>query len=240
MAFHRGPKTVTNGLILYLDAANVRSYPRAGTTWNDVSNSNNNSSLINGPTFINTNAGVISLDGTNDWVSIPGSTAIYTSNFTWQSFHYFKSGGDFLQGMWWSEAGGFGKNFLMAYANTDAGSTYIRIDTPSTVYYSTATGTLYNGFTSTAGPIVGKWVLTTIVKNGTSFSLYWNDAILMWNVTISNWSIPYTSQAIAFGSRNDNSFSSNMNISNILMYNIALSTNEIFQNYNALKSRFGL
>ena len=88
--------------------------------------------------------------------------------------------------------------------------------------------------------MTGRWLLTTIVKNGTTFSLYWNNAIIMWQVTISDWSIPATSQAIAFGARNDSSFVTAMDISSILIYNKALSTPEIIQNYEAQKTRFNL
>jgi hypothetical protein len=34
MAFNYSPKIVTDGLVLYLDAANRYSYPGSGTTWN--------------------------------------------------------------------------------------------------------------------------------------------------------------------------------------------------------------
>jgi hypothetical protein len=37
MAFNYSPKIVTDGLVLYLDAANPRSYPGTGTTWYDLS-----------------------------------------------------------------------------------------------------------------------------------------------------------------------------------------------------------
>ena len=37
MGFSRGPKIVTDGLVLALDAANSKSYPGSGTTWNDLS-----------------------------------------------------------------------------------------------------------------------------------------------------------------------------------------------------------
>ena len=37
MGFSRGPKIVTDGLVLYLDAANQKSYPGSGTTWYDIS-----------------------------------------------------------------------------------------------------------------------------------------------------------------------------------------------------------
>jgi len=51
MGFSRGPKIVTDGLVLALDAANTKSYPGSGTTWNDLSGNGNTGTLNNGPTF---------------------------------------------------------------------------------------------------------------------------------------------------------------------------------------------
>ena len=69
MSLSRGPKIVTNGLVLYLDAANKKSYPGSGTTWTDLSGNNNTGTLTNGPTFDSNNGGSIVFDGTNDYVS---------------------------------------------------------------------------------------------------------------------------------------------------------------------------
>ena len=51
MAIHYNPTTVSDGLVLALDAANTRSYGGSGTTWTDVSYNGNNGTLTNGPTF---------------------------------------------------------------------------------------------------------------------------------------------------------------------------------------------
>ena len=69
MAKFNGPKIVTNGLVLCLDAGNRKSYPGSGTTWTDLSGQGNNGSLVNGPTFDANNAGSIVFDGTNDFIS---------------------------------------------------------------------------------------------------------------------------------------------------------------------------
>ena len=53
MAFSRGPKIVTDGLVLYLDAANPKSYPGTGNVWNDLSGNGNDAILINSPTYNN-------------------------------------------------------------------------------------------------------------------------------------------------------------------------------------------
>ncbi len=41
MAFHHSPRIVTDGLVLYLDAANSKSYPGSGTNWYDLSGNKN-------------------------------------------------------------------------------------------------------------------------------------------------------------------------------------------------------
>lgn len=229
----------TNGLVLYYDASSISSYPKSGTTINDISGNGYDGTLTNGPTFSTANSGSISLDGTNDFISIPGNTTVYSSNFTWQSFHYTRQANvSDLDAMWWSESGV--KNFLMGYRNTGIPNVYFRIDSPSTVYQSPSVGTQTNGFGTNAGSIVGRWLYTTIVKSGTTFYVYWNDGLLMWTVTISDWSIGNTSQAISFGSRSGNAFNSFMDIGNIIMYNRALSVSEIQQNFNAQRLKFGL
>ena len=47
MGLGHSPRIVTDGLVLCLDAANSRSYPKTGTTWTDRSKSGNNGSIAN-------------------------------------------------------------------------------------------------------------------------------------------------------------------------------------------------
>ncbi len=72
MAFNYSPKPVIDSsLVLYLDAANPRSYVSGSSVWTDVSRGGNNGALTNGPTYSSANGGSILFDGTNDYVSIP-------------------------------------------------------------------------------------------------------------------------------------------------------------------------
>lgn len=96
MAFNFSPKIVTNGLVLYLDAANTRSYAGSGTVWNDLSRSGNNGTLVNGPTFNSGNGGSIVFDGTNDFVSVSDNSTI---NGTSQTISvWFKNSGTYATG----------------------------------------------------------------------------------------------------------------------------------------------
>ena len=67
--FH-SPRIITNGLVLALDAANVKSYPGSGTVWKDLSGNNNNGTLVNGVGYNSGNLGYLAFDGTYDYVSI--------------------------------------------------------------------------------------------------------------------------------------------------------------------------
>jgi hypothetical protein len=68
MAFHYSPKIVTDGLVLYLDAANPKSFSTASNTWVDISKNEYNGTLIGGPTFSSSNGGCIVFDGVDDAV----------------------------------------------------------------------------------------------------------------------------------------------------------------------------
>ena len=51
MALAHNPRIVTDGLVLCLDAANPKSYPGSGTTWYDLSKSEYTFTSTNPPTF---------------------------------------------------------------------------------------------------------------------------------------------------------------------------------------------
>jgi hypothetical protein len=73
-----GSGIITNGLIIQLDASNLSSYPGTGTTWFDIT-STNNGSLINTPTFTNTDPKYFTFDGVNEYVNIADAAAIRPS-----------------------------------------------------------------------------------------------------------------------------------------------------------------
>lgn len=106
MSYSNGPKFITNGLVLYLDAANPKSYISGSGTWYDLSPSKNDSVLTNGPTFNNSLAkGCIEVDGSNDYIqtsntlNITGNAArtfmisfYYISNQGWGNIYTYGSG----------------------------------------------------------------------------------------------------------------------------------------------------
>lgn len=84
MAFFRGPNTVTDGLVLAVDAASHKSYPGSGTTWYDLSGNNYSGSLNHGAVFNSSTKG-IDFDGTDDHLTFENEEAIRytpTDSFT--------------------------------------------------------------------------------------------------------------------------------------------------------------
>ena len=52
MGLSHSPKVISDGLVLYLDATNTRSYSGTGSSWYDLSVYGYNSTLISSPTLI--------------------------------------------------------------------------------------------------------------------------------------------------------------------------------------------
>jgi hypothetical protein len=72
-----GPRIVTNGLVLYLDAANSRSYD-GSSLWLDLSTFENHVRLLNNPTFETTSGGCLSFNGSNTYGIIDSNPSLTT------------------------------------------------------------------------------------------------------------------------------------------------------------------
>ena len=230
MGFSRGPKLVTDGLLLYLDTANVKSYPGSGTTWSDLSGNGNNGSLINGPTFDNSNNGSIVFDGIDDFVQTSASIgASITGNFTFNIWAIRDGNsssviGGLIGNLWHTEFTG---------ANI-----YLR-NNDTQIDVQTADGTTRTSYVLTSPISNRNWTNYTLVNSEGLVTTYVNGVLLdSRNRTIS----PSLTKPVTIG-KWAGSFSSyilNGKISNSQVYNRALTAEEVLQNYNATKSRYGL
>ena len=72
MGFFNSPRIITDNLVLYLDAANAKSYPGSGTAWKDLSGKGHHATLVSSPPHSTTNGGYFYFDGsTNDYATLP-------------------------------------------------------------------------------------------------------------------------------------------------------------------------
>ena len=75
--------TITSAPVLHLDAGNTSSYPGSGTNWSDISGNGVGGVLRNGPIYNNSNNGHFVFDGINDYVSFSANLPS-TNNLTYE------------------------------------------------------------------------------------------------------------------------------------------------------------
>jgi hypothetical protein len=219
MSFAHSPKIVTDGLVLALDAGNTKSYVSGSTTWFDKSGRGNNGTLTNGPTFNSDNLGSIVFDGVDD-ISIHPST-LYVDNFTLSAWVYKTSSG--IQTIIAKGNSSFVLNF------------YLRIAGNSGFYGTNAS------FSEILIPdlVLNIWNNTVLTYDKTSLKYYLNGVFINQN-NATNTPSSTTSNTIVGRLGDFNGQYWTGRIATTQIYNRALSAQEVSQNFNALRGRFGI
>jgi len=225
MSVKGGPNTVTSGLVLELDAGNIKSYPTTGTTWFDKSGNANNGTLINGPTFNTGSLGSIVFDGVDDYATVSSSLFTFgTGDFTldiWVKPLSFTTYGHMLS---LPDQNTFTLKFDTTADSPEGGLIYYY---PNTNYGTTplwkATLNIWNNITLVRLSNVGYTYL-----NGT------------FTGTRGNFNNNITTQLLSIHKGYPSGELAASQMATIKVYNRALSADEVLQNYNATKGRFGL
>jgi len=231
---------VTNGLVLYLDAANKISYPGSGTTWQDLSGRGNNGTLVNGPTFSTDRGGSIQFDGSDDYGNVGdfdyGRGGL--SVCAWFKFNVYSNGGykSGIVSKWQTGAGTNNEFYLGSEGNggSSPGSPSFAIQGSNNIIYSVWDTNIIQS--------INVWYYQVGTFDGNIIKLYLNGNLIKTSSSIPVSSVKtLTSQPIglaAFGS--GFSYKSYLTLPDVKLYNRAISASEIQQNYNATKVRFGL
>jgi hypothetical protein len=223
---------VRSGLVFNLFTA-----PSSGTIWTDESGNGYNAIISGSATYVSNNGGGIKLNNTsangggNDFISVPYNipsstlTVEVVASFNPTSFWGTIWGNDFWSG---------GRGYL-AYMPS---STIISYGKPGSQTLETIT----------ASNSIRHW---TFVINGTQHSLYLNSVQVGTTDTVSIQTLFATSE-LYFGARHVNTGigpADRMNSSitanqpvfyQMRVYNKALSTTEITQNFNVIRGTYGL
>ena len=219
MAVGYSPRIVTDGLVLCLDAADPKSYNGSGTNWVDRSGSGNNGTLLNGPTYSN---GIFSFDDTNDAVSV---------NISLNSTYYSVE-------VWLNPSLVRNYNFQYGFSSpsgTGWGSFLSHTTTLGQVYIGTNVATRITPWASNVYEL-NKWhCFMWTFSNGTG-KFYKNGEL---EAEKSGMTISSNFTSFFYGGQTQGS-SVYGKSSQIRIYNRALTPDEIQQNYNATKGRFGL
>jgi len=229
MATSYSPKIITDGLVFCVDAADKKSYTGSGSTWTDRKSGNNQS--LNGATFDSGNGGSIVFDGANDYSINTGSSDYDLTEGTvecWAKVHssttnFFGVGSIFTQ----SPYKGFG---IHSAANSTMFSLLIAYNAVGTIKYMNAD----NNY------VIDQWYHLVGTVGATRADFY-IDGVRNDYLTYTT-AIAPSSQPITIGRfySDVNNYYAPCNIASVKFYNRALTEDEVLQNFNATKGRFGL
>jgi hypothetical protein len=233
MSVFGGPDIVTDGLVLHLDAANRKSYPGSGTSWNDLvgdHNVNLSASTLNSISHSSTNKGYFNFTNNN----------YYNITYT---------GG-------WED----GNSLLIAFRPTEnpagfyktifnkGSSLNIRFVTTGQLEYTykVSGGGVANAYYS--GIERDNWYIIQTSADGVSTNsraMFYVNGYRHTNKYVGRTGyyggyLVETSTPISLGATSTGTAPLAMNLGFVLMYDRHLSHEETLQNYNALKGRFGL
>jgi hypothetical protein len=220
---------VTNGLVLNLDAAKTDSYPGTGTTWRDLSGRGNNGTLTNGPTFsgIGKQASIV-FDGSNEYI-----------NTTFKTSDYFGNNDDITVSVWFNQVDNSQRSFI-------GNSVYLGSGWMVFNYFGQIRFATYGnpggiisvlGINDQGAPI-NKWHNVTFTIENSVGKGYYNGELK--NTTSP---IGYTANSLntqVGGTTQGGVGKTNGKISNVQVYNRALTAQEVSQNFNALRGRYGI
>lgn len=215
MSYNNGPRIITDGLILYWDVANPKSYRSGSSIIYDLSGNNNNGTVTNSYViYSSTNGGVITFDGTaNSRVSIANTS------FDKRSGTYTAIGASRYSGATRGRMITSFNNWLLGHWSSGTENYY-------------AEGTIKLGGVQ---PNDTNWRIYAGTGNTTTdtWNFYVNGNFVIGNSGGSQG--PYGIQIGGLGGEN-----SVGQFSFLQFYNRVLTASEVLQNYNALKGRFNL
>jgi hypothetical protein len=212
---------ITDGLVLNLDAGNPASYPGSGTTWFDLSGSGNNGTLVNGVGYSSDNLGSLVFDGVDDFINLnfPFTQSSSANSYTIVMGAKLSTTSGSRRQLWSSDNGGFDWSF-----GAGDGTRFI----------------IFSGENSYTGRLQDtNWHIFTAQWSSSFGTRLYIDNVL----DISTANISYDSSISSTTSIGRNpGFGEywNGNVSFVQLYNRALTASEIAQNFNALRSRYGI
>ncbi len=254
-------KVVSDGLVMHLDASNPNSYQGTWSVWKDLSGNLNHVNLQNSPTYNVPDRGYFTFNGSTQYMSGPAIASTSGNNsrtvMVWYKSTAFTNTTLLDKGTANSSTSIAEQLFLVNTNGAGTGTTLPAGNIGGVaicfwgndLYYPISASTIFDG----------KWHFIAYTYNSSNTSVsfcfdgkfpvqfyYWNGT---WSTQNSNpftlsYALNTTSNPIYIGYTRAlfwgyGSTYANASIPQMLIYNRALSNDEILTNYNATKATYG-
>lgn len=214
-------KLITDGLVLCLDAGNKTSYSGSGNTWFDLSNNKKNATLINSPSYSSSNLGFFTCNSTQNFtISNPLNQSALSQSWTvisWLNIDTVTGGNEryLISGL----------NLGLAVEWYDVGP-LLYLNSGANDYYSYGSNIEGSG-----------WImLSFLFRNSDAYRKIYKNKTDITTAGGPNLTSTPSGQSSTF------TIANNMRgkISSLLIYNRVLSVDELAQNFNVSRGRFGI
>ena len=216
--------TITSAPVLHLDAGNTSSYPGSGTNWSDISGNGVGGVLRNGPIYNNSNNGHFVFDGINDYVSFSANLPS-TDNLTYE--------------VWLNPSELNSSQFyaLLNHDGWDNGYVHFQFLGNQLMFALNPKNDKLADFTFTINTWYHIAAVYSISNERVSF--YVNGSLKN-NASYAGMTPSVASTTLKLGAWDANSRFFKGKIGLVRVYHRALSSEEILNNFNISRPRFGL
>lgn len=234
------PTIITDGLVLCLDAANPRSYTSGSTTWSDLSGNGNNATLVNGPAFNTGSLGSIQFDAVNDSViaSMPPNFS-YENGITISVWHY-NGGSIAYRGL--INNGGYPDDRLGGFDLRYGRENYFGGSNNGTflfLYITNLYGQYNYSLLARLYANANEWHQYVGTYDNNTIKMYKDGDLFTSETHPAGGQIKNLTNYITIGSSGGREYLDGK-LSQTFIYNRALTPDEIKQNFNATRGRFGI
>lgn len=231
MSSFYGPQPIpltTSGLLLLLDAANRKSYSGSGTQWSDLSGRTNHATTVASPTYTSQGPGYFAFNGSTQYANIANTPTQFA----------FNSGSPFTILTWIRLTTATGNFKAVVNSSNSSGQWNYGL-------YISDTNRLYSGYNgagNNVGPTLStaQWYQATLsyTEVGNLHQIYLNGEFqgsLNLGIDASG------SQQLSIGRKGASSIDYFPgDVSQVLIYDRALTGPEIRQNFQAYRGRYAL
>ena len=230
MRFNKGNTYVQKGLIVHLDAINNTGggHSNETQTWIDLSGHENDATLYNNPAWTNNS---LITDGQTNYGKLENTANMeYTNGLTWEARLKVLS----LLGL--KENGN-----INIFGNWNSGGGGIYFNNPNKILANVRLNGSYIATTNTTNNIIGQYYTITTTYDNNNLKLYIDGQYI--SSVPNNNTYDISILPLTIGGKPDTnpallSNYANVEFQNILIYNRALTENEVLRNYQADIARY--